>query len=445
MKSNIGGMEARRLWVERLSSSLAQLHPKSGRLRVGIVGALGSGDVGDEAMLVSLVEELKARLFGVEFLAFSVNPGLTYAYTSIPTVGLLSTYLSPTSDLRYLLARLAGGLEERVERILLRRINIEEVDRGQRIRRFFLESRSKKILRRCLDMGESDMSKVHPHAKDVAGLDALVVLGGAYLNSWNVKSGIYEYLLPARVAALYKVPVFGGGLNLGPYNRSDAAFIKGVLSNFELIGCRDNAESIRALRDLGIFDDSKHLYSCDDAISLVPEYTSEVDRFIDFNSPYIAFNVHYWKLDSEKWELFSRQLAQVLAGLVARYKCKIVPISMAFSDARKGLDDAAIHDVLRVADLPSGTVVHPEGVMSIGKIKGLYAKARITIATRHHPMVLSVSSGVPTLSIAFDDYYRMKLEGVGAYFPGLFSVVYGAQEFGLIGLRVGTTLWDAAQ
>jgi polysaccharide pyruvyl transferase WcaK-like protein len=421
---NNSPIDIRNDWIDRLVTDLKIQSKGSAHLKVGIVGALGSGDAGDEAMLIALTSELRDRIPNIEILCFSLNPGLTYSFTGIVSERLLEGILSPNRNIFYGISLLLNRIEISLTRFLIKHWEINVVDRGGWLLRFYYLFLTKwLLLSHSLSMKRGKLTN---YINKIASLDAVVYLGGAYINSWNVKSSIYSYLFPARVAIKYNTPVYASGLNLGPYNVVDRHYVKNILKEFRLVGLRDFNESVAELKQMGIFNEEKHFYSTDDAINLKADWTDSLKHFINEASPYIAVNFHYWNLSTSEWKDFSHRVADIIRNVVEQYDFNIVPVPMAFSDFSEVLDIAAIRDIVALTGLPESRFKLPPKPLTAAAMKSLYENASVTIATRHHAMVLSVSSKTPTIAIAFDRYYRMKHEGVGQYYRQHFYVCNSA-------------------
>jgi hypothetical protein len=124
-------------WLDRLREFIdSEVKAKPGDAkRIGILGALGTGDVGDEAMLIALLGELRDLDSDFEFAVFSLNPELTECYTGIPCLPTAHAWNSRRRNPIAVLTSAAFWLEGKFSALVPVRFRRDEVDRGQWVAR----------------------------------------------------------------------------------------------------------------------------------------------------------------------------------------------------------------------------------------------------------------------------------------------------------------------
>jgi polysaccharide pyruvyl transferase WcaK-like protein len=266
-------------------------------------------------------------------------------------------------------------------------------------------------------------SPLEVHVNDLADVDALLLLGGGYLNSWHVKASSYLYAISADAAADLNKPVFGTGLNLGPFNSIDSRRLSRTLRRFDLIGVRDRRESFAWLHAHGFLDPAIHRFSQDDAIGLVPtsEGREDLELLVAHLHPYIALQAHFWRLDETASDRLLATLADAAEQLVRRSGLRVLLIPMTFGNRARSDRDVLSHLPIDEG-LKEHIVMAPDG-LSPQQLKYLFANASGAIVTRHHGMMFALSAGVRCQAIILDPYYRQKLEGVAADFGELCTLL----------------------
>jgi polysaccharide pyruvyl transferase WcaK-like protein len=419
--------DLRRQWLEKLKASLDAVSPtKQGALHIGIIGALGTGDVGDEAMLLSFIRELREINPEYKVSVFSVNPSLTENYTGIPCEPTAHAWHAPRKNPLATILVIA----DRVEEILTKSLPIlrrqKEVNRGQWIARLIHLSvlrRARRLGKKMRDRGIlAGRGSLQSHIRQISNLDALIFLGGGYINSWHVKANSYLYLLSAVVAFELGTPVMGTGMNLGPFNSFDLGRIAPILKRFSLIGLRDDRESVKALKFMDIYSPRKHSYSNDDAINLPATSDPELEKWTADVGPYISLHAHYWRLTPIQWLDFAAKLAKVVDALIADTGYSIVMLPMIFGPSSELFDARALRDIAEHCVNSTSMRMAPNN-LGPEQLRYLYGKAASAIVCRHHSMVFSLAAGVPTTALYFDAYYRQKMVGVASSFGNLCTVV----------------------
>lgn len=419
--------KARVQWHSELRKYLDSILQKNsgGKLRIGIIGALGCSDVGDEAMLLSMIEQYKEWFPQAELTIFSIRPEVTYQYVGIraqPT--LHRAFFNRSNPISLFMAGI-DILEHLVFRALRKFIKLPETWCGGwalRIYFIFLGAYINWQAKRTVKGLRSFLCRSwREHIQQLRHIDVLTFLGGGYINSWHVKARTYPYLTSASIAKAFGKPVIGSGLNLGPFNRFDRWMAGKIFNKMDLIGVRDVNQSMSCLAKMNVSEE-KIYFSSDDALSLhsSPLGDTRVEVLIADNQPYLAVQAHKWRLSAKGQIGLFQLFARAIDLLVVRYNLNVLMLPMNFGN-RDGDRDCL--DKIRHRCSHKNRISLIEMDLLPQQLKILFANAKLNLCTRHHSLVFSVSSGVPTVAISFDPYYSMKLLGVSQEFANICSIL----------------------
>ena len=420
-----GNVNPRKMLRQKVEETLNASDGLNNEKKIGIVGALGTGDLGDEAMLVALQKELRFSNYKTELICFTTDPKVTYIHTGVKSYPLLDSVLR--NNVFSMLFRNLGKIENYIFIILKKFKLIDETNNGEFIMRFFYLTFTyiwyyvaKSPLRFLVSRG------IHHHINNIEKCDLIIYQGGAYINSWNIKSRIYMYLFPAFIASRKNIPVISSGLNIGPFNYVDKIFVKKYIKRFSFLGVRDRSNSYDAIREILPSKVNDVIFTNDDAITLKPVASSLSASVSCLNlqrERYVALNVHYWMLDPDRWLLAKTLFVKALKNLVNEHGMRVVAIPMIFSDHEEAFDIAAIREIIDEAQIPQEKVTIPNLPLSIDDTVALYSNASVTLGSRHHSMVLSVANATPTIAVVYDEYYYMKHKGVSDEYGELVELV----------------------
>tara|TARA_B110000008_G_C16801631_1_gene496967 strand:+ start:257 stop:640 length:384 start_codon:yes stop_codon:yes gene_type:complete len=101
----------------------------------------------------------------------------------------------------------------------------------------------------------------------------------------------------------------------------------------------------------------------------------------------------------------------------------VVEVPMIFNNHEEAFDIAAIREIIKDAQTPASKVILPKLPFSIKDTVTLYSNAAITLGSRHHSMVLSVTNATLTIAVVYDEYYYMKHKGVSDEYEDLVVLV----------------------
>jgi polysaccharide pyruvyl transferase WcaK-like protein len=353
---------------------------------LGDVGGTGGYHTGDEAMAEAVIGEIGSRT-EVSVIAVSGDAEDTtqrYGWATVPRIGFgapLWTDAERDARLDAVLAAAAGDMD-------------------------------------ALPWGDPAWRLIQA----VAEADAVVISGGGNLNStWP--EHIYERVALARLAAAFNKRHVVTGQTIGPHlTGRHGEHLGRTLTSAALVGTRDAASHDLAAR-LGVLPE-RLVSVVDDAAYLQPAETGTPSP----DSPYVAatFAPHSGLLGSDEY-------VSAIAGLLDHVitttgmRVLLIPHHGSVLDGVP-TGDLVIHDRIAAA---VGTSVESLPMMTAREVVAVTARAAMTISTRYHPVVFSLSASVPTLGISVDAYTSTKIRGAMAnygvddYSISVASLVHG--------------------
>jgi polysaccharide pyruvyl transferase WcaK-like protein len=413
----------------------------------GLVGAIGNGDLGDVAMLISAVDELKkSRLFN-KIIVFSSNEAETRHYLKpyggsyvnvVPFIHLtsLASLICPKPGImRRALERFSPRLHRPDEGIPSNDINRSRPGCKERLKMWCVSLGARVIggigtLRlvsyaknfKAESAAESTAS--HPEVSrflaNLKDVDILISIGGGYLNS-NSPGFLYSLVATYVIAQRYGVDTILVGQTIGPLSKLDRLVLKKAISQARLISVRDEAFSRNELTKTGVNSDSV-IEACDEATFLRTDEDKAdkllSDSGLSKSQPYIILQLHDWGKrgiggGKRGIDEILREVAAFCDLIVEEYNCEIVYTPMQTAPSR----DAELGGkVSRYMKQPDRMHLIKPGVNPT-ILKSIVAGARVAVHTRLHPLVFAIGENTPTLTICCDKhYYQRKLFGLMALF-----------------------------
>ncbi|MBE3128286.1 MAG: polysaccharide pyruvyl transferase family protein [Actinobacteria bacterium] len=426
------GSLARRNWEEILYRKLMQYVSSPSEFHIGIIGALGSNDVGDEAMLCAMMDTFKNWWSSARITVFSNRPEVTNTYLGISSKSTLYRVLNNRKSLLSWFLHSINKLEDvLITNFLKSALKLKETSCSGWFFRvcYMILSLYVYFVAKQIAKGRKIFFKnlITEHLEALKDLDVLVFLGGGYLNSWHVKANIYPYILSAKCAIIFSKPIFATGLNLGPFNRFDKLQIGKIIKEFELIGVRDSNESFKILSDLKV-EKNKFYFSSDDAITLKSSSLNneELEDFVRTKYPYLNVQIHLWRLKNKQAEYLMYSVAKAIDSVIKELDLNVVMIPMQFGK-EPVKDRVTMENIRQMCHFKNKIIMAPK-YLRPEQLKFIFSYGQATLCTRHHSMVFSLGEGVPMCVIELDEYYRMKLFGIAQEFPNICRIISINQE-----------------
>lgn len=404
-------------WYDYVRARIRSLAGRAGQrsVRIGLLGALGHYDIGDESMCWAVRTFLLSFLPDADLRVFSADPEATTGYLGVPTVPTLYARVMQRgriTDRLLVAAERAGSyfarrqrrrMEGRPRSGLVRMLMIRRLVRFEQQVRAFCDRRARRL-----------RPEWRSHLDDLSGLDAVILLGGGYLNSWHVSPRhLYSWLMTYRALELLGIPILSGSLNLGPLDAIDRTWVARALAGFEVIGLRDWRESLAELSRMEDCRRVRVLYSSDHAMRLASDPLGDrgLEDLVRTRQPYLIVQMHPWLLEADAQQRLVSLVADALDRLVASRTVNLCMTSFLFAPVplnRDAIMLARVRDCLKHRDAAFDA---PRDLRP-PQMKYLLAHGAGVVCTRHHPFVFALGAGVRSLAICYDRYYAMKLEGV---------------------------------
>ena len=355
-------------------------------LKVLIAGGYGYGNIGDEAQLAANIQHWKKAAPGARITV--LTPDVSYTQKTHPQV---SAELAPRTaffgwgDKSYFgNEKLFKKLFFPVAALLL--FNARLMRAGLPV--FGVTARQARLL------------------DELHNADVLFLSGGGYLTGMTL-SRLWDHMLLMRLADLLGVPTILSGQTIGVFkDRTSRSLSRWGFKKAQRIYLRDPEDSGKALEQIGV-PPSKFKSTFDDALyykvasKVIPRVVSANNGF-SFTKPYIAVNVHYWGQSPDSSRDIMQQIAGALDSISASLDVQVAFIPMSSSD------EAAIHEAARFMQQPSATIAHGYDIdAAIDTIRC----AAFCLTMKHHPIIFAMGGSVPTIAMAFDDYYFHKNKG----------------------------------
>ena len=359
--------------------------------RIVVFGNHGSGNLGDEATLQALIEQLRARLPKLEIVSFSVNPADTAARYGIRAEPATrrSTRFRPSSD---------SAVPSRKDRI---RAGLQ---------------RSPALLRLLRGIAHASSSVAYVAADPLFELrrirtlqraDFLVIGGGGQLSEHvgvfaSLPFHVFKMTLLARLA---RTPVALLNVGVGPLERRiSRIFVRTVLRLADYRSFRD--ESSRALAERlgtsGPFDVYPDLAWGLDALRPRPEAST--------SQGVVAINVfphsdgRYVPAVGSRYDDYLERVVSLTIRVLERGH------TVALFPTQLRADPPAIADLKARLAATGGWERHVEQVIepqltTVDELLRFLCSADIVVATRFHAIVLALALARPV--IAFSNHSKM--------------------------------------
>jgi len=240
--------------------------------------------------------------------------------------------------------------------------------------------------------------------------DVLHLGGGGYLTG-KTASRLYDNMALIFLAHYFGTDVILSGHNIGVWQNPLQRWFAQQLRKARFIGLRDGEGSVRDLRTVGAYNPDKVKVLFDDALFCPPALPDRWQAILAElglqGQAYVALHVHYWKVPRHQVNTTLDRLAELLNELHARYRLPYLLVPMVESD-----HDAMVYLSRRMTVPVHLLKCRNDFRLAIAAFHG----ARLCITMKHHPIVFAMGGGVPTVSLAFEDYYFHKNYGALALF-----------------------------
>jgi polysaccharide pyruvyl transferase WcaK-like protein len=381
--------------------------------RIGVLGHVGNGNLGDEAIIAAVIDNIKRRYPSAEICAITSNPEDTRERHNIVAFPLRRTDKSMESakprDLdqvgtqnRQFSSTLLAQVKSSLKAISWAYVLLKRIQKLWQVSVACLKEPI--FLFRCY--------------RNMKGVDLLIIAGSSQLidyvagGPWGHPYTIFKWALIARAQ---KTKIAFVSCGAGPIRSSlGRFFIRSSLSLADYRSCRDDVSSkcLAQLGNLGripVFPDL--VYSLRIKESSADAATPIAQSVVGINPLHFA-DPQYWVGGSARsYEIYIRTLADFSLWLIQRGH------SVLFFPTQLRADPPAIEDVRKlmtrssIADVEKHIITCP--VHSFDELTSAISTTDMIVATRFHGVVLSFILNKPVLGIAYADKTNDLMEQLG--------------------------------
>ena len=383
-------------------------------MRIGILGHVGNGNLGDEAIISVVIQNIRRRYPGADIRCFTSNPDDTQARHGVPAF--------PIRRVGKRTAIAAGsGAEQPVGRGASRAARVRES----------LKARVKRwpsiagLLRRIPAVGRAAAAAskepgfLWQSYGNLRGVDLLIIAGSQQLidyvagGAWGHPYTIFKWVVMARARrASIAFMSCGAGPIESPLGRF---FIRKSLALSDFRSYRDEisrecVEAIGAPAGDPLFPDLAYGLIVEEAASLADG--ADARRVVAIN-PLPFVDPTYWVGGSDRnYELYIGKLAEFALWLGARgYGVLFFPTQLradppVIDDIRKYISKNGPADFGRrsLVELP---------IRSFADMVAALSVADVVVATRFHGLIMSYLLNKPALGIAYAGKTNALMEQMG--------------------------------
>lgn len=231
--------------------------------------------------------------------------------------------------------------------------------------------------------------------------------GGGFLTGQTL-SRLWDGILICLLCNIFKTPVVMSGQTIGIWSGIyNELFAKWAFKSVNVITVRDEEFSLKDLEKIGI--KGEHCFATHDDALHSPKSEK---RQIDCDN-YITLNFHYWGMKGKQKEIYIDKINKIVNYIIDNTNYNIVFIPMTQTDTD------SFDDYLK--KYPNDRIKVYEFNLDFRKIRRVIADSKMCITMKHHPIIFAMGEDVPTISLAFSDYYIHKNVGALAQ--------YGQEKF----------------
>lgn len=356
--------------------------------KLGIVGPIGSYDIGDWALLQSNIDYFKDYF---EFILFTYDVEKTRII---------------------------------VDLLNLNKVEIVDISNYYKIYSISVPIIAKPII--SIFNYFIYKYKIHsnnPLCKKMSEIDKLLVIGGSYFNNiWNVR--YFPICFCIDIARMLNKKVIISGINVGPFSFFDMLFLRKIFHKVDIINLRSNFPPEMAdLENVNIKIDDKNIMG-DNATFLKVRVDQELTKKLSCGDNYVVLCLSCPIYNVDDVNGFFLELKKFLITIIERgYKILYIPMHYDLSsDYSIGLK------IKREVNSNNFILLDPRIYYDPKVIKFLIINSKIVISSVLHPIVFSVGEKKPFISIIYSgkygDVYERKILGL----MGVFNILKSNSE-----------------
>lgn len=388
--------------LKKISNKLPKMRvqygmPKNVKMKeIIVVGGYGYANTGDEAQLAATIKVLDSNFPDYQIKILTPNPDYTFK-----AHGCNCDFAPRTLFFNHMLKgdcyNLDNSISNKMKFICVSIwIYINAIFIKLNLPTIFLNSKRVKMI------------------EEIRTSSLIYFCGGGYLTGKTL-SRLWDGILLVKLAKLLNVPVVMSGQTIGVWNgKFNQMLAKLAFKDVDVITVRDVEDSLNDLKKIGVQGDNV-FYTHDDALFCEK---SEGERF--FVNKYVVLNFHYWGV-SDKDALLVK-INKIVNLIIDKMQLEVVFIPMHPSD------EEAFNDYIKI--YPNEMVHFFNYEYDFREVRKVISDSELCITMKHHPIVFAMGECVPTLSIAYSDYYIHKNRGaLDLFHQGKFCIDLESEDY----------------
>lgn len=369
------------------------------RKTIGILGAIGYDDYGDDALLLCNIEELLKRNYNV--IIFSYNPAITINLlisNGFLQFNAFSEHIKVVTDLNSYVNNIKW----------LNIFNFIFNFRIDMVKTVYYQYLMWKLPRLAHSF-QSDNLALSEYLKNVQKCSCILNIGGGYLNRYH-RTNIYSHILTHSIAVKMGKKTVAYGQTIGPFNKLQILLIKKHIKKIHHISVRDIGRSKLRLIEMG-YPEDRISEGPDDAVFM---NSKNQDFLKQFEGKFIVITNFGLFLNYSKTplEIMYPIFAEFFDYIIENKNAIILNISMTSSgaDVKQGL---TIQKLMKNKQSFFHLPLH----VSVREIKSIIKHSDLIFSSRLHPIVFAISDKKPYIGISSGgEYYDSKLIGISEIF-----------------------------
>ncbi len=357
-------------------------HRENRMKQILVAGGYGYGNTGDEAQCSETLNLLKKRYPDHQIKDLTPNPNYSYSQHK-------AYYHDFASRVLFYNQGHNGNCYDFDDNLLIKKI-------------WFLISSSIIYLNAYLVRANMPTflinAKKAKMLQELSESSLLYFCGGGFLTG-KTRPRLWDGIILCRLCHLFKTPVVMSGQTIGVWNgKFNKAFAKWGFKHVKSITVRDMEFSLKDLKEIGI-DGENIFYTHDDALfcekSNIP--TAGIEK------PYFTLNFHYWGMQPEEKALYMGKINNLVSYVLEKTDHNLLFIPM------HSTDNDSFEDYIK--EYPNQRIKCLQYDYDFRVARRAIADSDMCITMKHHPIIFAMGEDVPTLSLAFSDYYVHKNVG----------------------------------
>lgn len=246
--------------------------------------------------------------------------------------------------------------------------------------------------------------EVRAEVAAIRNADAIIALGGGYLNGKNNIGGdlnVYYLLLPARLAERLGKPVIFAPQSYGPFgNARQARWARHTLNKTDFIMVREQT-SMDLLTRLGVRAELLHKTVDSGFAFTVPDQPTVLAELgIPASTTIVGITARQW-LPAARQMAYEKALAATIDYIQTTHNMRVVLIPQVTS-AFQADDDRIVEKRIASYCNKAKPPIVVDVMIGHKTLKALYGQLDYLIGTRFHSVIFGLTSRVPAVAIEYE-------------------------------------------